>query len=335
MPSPRLTLKDVARAAGVSVATASQALRNDANNSRATCARVQAVARELGYRPDPLLARLAARRFHRTRSLSQAPVMFVTGEERNPGQPHHRPRYENELRDSLGKLGYAYRHARVADKEELRQAARRWWHQGVRGVIFGMFDHAEWLAGMDWSAFSVMFVGGRIQRNLFHTVKADAAEQAKLAIDTLVQNVPSGKIGVMLHRHSPELPDDLLREGVARTLLSRLPARRRTPLHFDTFGLPYDGQVTRMRQWMLRHRPSAVAGMSIAQTQARDAGFPNIPFFAINRDEGRIFVGATEPVGEEARRAAEWIDGMIRHGERGLPELPLRILVPSRWHSEP
>src|SRR4051812_41974219 len=48
----RVTIRDVARAAGVSTATVSRALRADGEVSAATRPRVLAAAERLGYRPD-------------------------------------------------------------------------------------------------------------------------------------------------------------------------------------------------------------------------------------------------------------------------------------------
>lgn len=56
------TIEDVARVAGVSVATVSRALRGLANVAPATRARVEVAAAELRYRPDPNASRLAAGR---------------------------------------------------------------------------------------------------------------------------------------------------------------------------------------------------------------------------------------------------------------------------------
>lgn len=58
----RATIEDVAAAASVSVATVSRALRGLPNVAAGTRARVEAVALDLDYRPDPAAARLAAGR---------------------------------------------------------------------------------------------------------------------------------------------------------------------------------------------------------------------------------------------------------------------------------
>src|SRR5512140_818827 len=58
---PNPSLQEIARRAGVSRSTVSRVMRNDPRISPATAARVQAAARELNYRPNPLLSTLMER----------------------------------------------------------------------------------------------------------------------------------------------------------------------------------------------------------------------------------------------------------------------------------
>ena len=60
----KVTIREVAAEAGVSVATVSRALRGLPSVSPATRARVEQVAAELDYVPDPYAARLASSRAH-------------------------------------------------------------------------------------------------------------------------------------------------------------------------------------------------------------------------------------------------------------------------------
>ena len=57
-----VTQRDIARAAGLSQATVSLALRRHPGLPAATIARVHAAAAGLGYRPDPLVSALMSQR---------------------------------------------------------------------------------------------------------------------------------------------------------------------------------------------------------------------------------------------------------------------------------
>ena len=58
-----VTLHDIALRAGVSVATVSLALRGRGEISRKRAEFIRALAVEMGYRPNPMLAALASKRF--------------------------------------------------------------------------------------------------------------------------------------------------------------------------------------------------------------------------------------------------------------------------------
>ena len=60
--APRLSLRDIAKAVGLSHVAVSLALRDSPRVSPARRAKVKAMAKKLGYRPDPMLASLAAYR---------------------------------------------------------------------------------------------------------------------------------------------------------------------------------------------------------------------------------------------------------------------------------
>jgi transcriptional regulator with XRE-family HTH domain len=59
---PRPTQKDIAKAAGVTQATVSLALRNHPSIQAETSARIRTIAGSLGYVPDPYLAGLSSYR---------------------------------------------------------------------------------------------------------------------------------------------------------------------------------------------------------------------------------------------------------------------------------
>ena len=61
---PNPTIRDLAREAGVSAATASLALRNDPRLRKDTCDKVQQVAKRLGYHPNALVSQLLAQNQH-------------------------------------------------------------------------------------------------------------------------------------------------------------------------------------------------------------------------------------------------------------------------------
>jgi LacI family transcriptional regulator len=78
-------MKHIAEAAGVSVATVSMCLNNNPEISTATRRRVQALARELGYRPNPLISALMRSRRQRRLTPNRPTIALVCAEATRDG----------------------------------------------------------------------------------------------------------------------------------------------------------------------------------------------------------------------------------------------------------
>src|SRR5882757_5503577 len=74
----RVTLREIVKAAGVSVMSVSLALRDHGRISKAVRARIKRHAEKLGYRPDPALSALMAYRHERQTVRDYSTLAFVT-----------------------------------------------------------------------------------------------------------------------------------------------------------------------------------------------------------------------------------------------------------------
>lgn len=231
-------------------------------------------------------------------------------------------------------MGYAFRHLQVESPAALTRAARSFYHQGVRGVVFGLFPNVDWIRQADLSPFSLIYIGGRSPEPLLHTVKSDAAQATELVLSRLIQS--GRKVGLLLHQHPTPLADDRAREGVGRSLLERVPKKQRVPILLESFTRPWEEQRIRATDWHQRHQPDLVAGLPIAfhLLVGSERGLGLGSFAALAMSPWNDFQGALEQLPEQADRAAEWLDSMIRHGEVGLPSSPLTLLVPTVWREK-
>ena len=73
-----VTLKEIAEAAGVSVMTVSRALRKQSNVSEETQTRIQHIATQLGYRPNPLVSALMSYRRSARPASSHSTLAYIT-----------------------------------------------------------------------------------------------------------------------------------------------------------------------------------------------------------------------------------------------------------------
>lgn len=329
MRSTRPSLKDVARAAGVSPATVSLALRRVGRVKEATAERVRRVAEELGYSPDPALARLASKRFHRDSLAAGSPLVFL-----------------GQLSDgTFGTAHFAFRHffdevARrhgylpicdaVAEVGEIPRKLREYRAKGALGFLLTLFDPA--LAEVDWSEFCVVSLGSRLDDRRFFQVRTDAAAAIAIATKRVLE-AGYRRIGYALLRHrGVELFDDHLRYGMAASYQASGEVSDEVPI----LDVPVDGK-REFQSWFLRHRPEAVIAFpqichwyleEIGVVPGRDVAYVQS---AIQKPTPQ-FAGCWENPQRLTELAVESLDDRIRRGGRGLVERPRQVLVVPEWH---
>ena len=188
----RATLLDVARAAGVSLATVDRVLNKRAGVHERTVGRVAEAVRSLRYRPDPAAARLARSRAHRVRFIlpsgSNAFVASLTEQiaANSPWMADHRVAAETVEVD-------------VFEPEQLAAQLRA--AAGTCDTVVVMaLDHPVVRASID------------------------ELEDAGTVVVTLVSDVPSSK------RHHFVGIDNVAAGRTAATLLGRFAGGRRGPV---------------------------------------------------------------------------------------------------------
>lgn len=131
------TLRTLAQAAGVSVTTVSLALRNRPNVGSETRKRIQQLAREMGYRPDPevakLMSHLGQRRPDRFRGSICALASSVWSE---PGHPYWSQLLVTGARKRAIELGFSWETLPLEELQKRPKAMSRVLStRGVEGIL--------------------------------------------------------------------------------------------------------------------------------------------------------------------------------------------------------
>jgi len=330
-----ITLSHIAKKAGVSVATASLALRGRGQVADGTAKRIRQIARQLDYRPNPLLASLATRRFRSKGAVEGTPLAILEFSA-DFGSQHQKTivQYSKDVAQFARNLGYSPTIYKLANSSPTEPLSRELYHRMAQGIIIiGSMDMDRFGATMDWGHYPVV-VCARFAHSLpFHTVRPNIFQAIKLAFDNLLGR-GYRRIGFALGHHPIPIEDDESRHGAAIALANRfLPIKDRIP--------PFEGSYNDPKQflaWFDRYRPDAVVAFSDGQYWVlKDAGY------RIPEDVGLIglhLAAARNPIklaglfqnrNEIARQSVLHLDQLIRNREHGLPKLPLSILVPSHW----
>ena len=329
-----VTMSTVARAAGVVPSTVSKALRDDPSISDALKEKIQKVAKELGYRPNPLVATLMAQ-LHGTRRRSD---------------PHHIawvdlwPKGTDEAllyiilkpmltgaRQRAEELGFRIEvHRAVVNNitpVRLKQilTARAQW-----GVIIPPVPEASTNYDLDMRGLAGVTIGTSLHSPALHRVAANHYQGGLLAFDRLTQKGFS-RIGMV---SSPALNDRVDRKWLAAFLAAQfqLPKARRVPPLLATAA-----EQAEVARWLQRHNPEVLligepevlAWPCVAKRV--DAGKLRIAWLGLLGRDGKGVWGVDYQPERLGRVAIDLVVGQIHRNERGLPDSADTVLINGVW----
>lgn len=131
----RITQKDIARKTGVDASTVSLALSGHPRIPTATRARVEAAAKELGYRPDPALASIAAARWKGRRDAKGTTLAFLVDDLKTA--EIELMLYLDGVRQQADLLGYRVETFSLSDYPSPEALLRVIRTRGIRGTVVG------------------------------------------------------------------------------------------------------------------------------------------------------------------------------------------------------
>jgi LacI family transcriptional regulator len=327
--SPRTTLRDIAERTGFAKTTVSLALRNSPKIPEATRHVVRRAASDLGYRPDPALARIAGHRWRAGSSQSGTTVAYVTAAQVDPGESPDSQAMAG-ARARARELGYGFEHFRLDRFPSAGRLGGVLFHRGIGGVIVGPIAAACFHDEFPWGRFAAVGCNTGQVRPPVHVVVPDAAHATTRAWR---QAVDCGyrRIGLaLIEGGHPDSDSDRICAALhCQSLLP--PGEPRVP----ALQVGADGGE-RFLAWMARHRPEAVVGSGcIFLRWMREAGMK------VPQEAGFISLTAAPPGAAVAgmdcsmemvgRAAAEQLDILIRTNQVGIPRRPFALMVESRW----
>lgn len=331
MPS-RITLRDIAARAGVHYSSVSLALRNSPKVSPETREKIQTVARELGYAPDPVLNALNVYRLGQKPARFQSTIAWINNWPVRDEMRRIRAfaDYFQGATERGRELGYKLEDFWLRSPGMTPAASASILRaRGVRGLLIGPQPFAHTALDLDFSAFSCVAFGYSLQPARLHIVTNHQFQSLVLAVHEL-QALGYRRIGLCMKEDWDEKVNNHYLGGLLFAQ-HRMPARQRVaPL------LSKESDRESFVAWFERHRPDAIIAIdravrawigSLGLRIPDDVGLadlnasPHDPRLAGVYQNDRL-IGAT---------AIEVLAGMIARNERGVPATPVRTLVEGVW----
>jgi LacI family transcriptional regulator len=332
---PQVTLRDIAHAAAVSHMTVSLALRNDPRITTPTRLRIQKLADDMGYRPNPAMSDLMTRMRTR-RTLAQDTVIAHLSAVHKPGgwREYYPGRdYIEGAAQRARELGYQLEEFWLREpgmtSRRMTQILKT---RGIRGVLVGGLISVVGHMSLDWSGFAVATLGYSVRLPQLHRVVPDYVHNVSLAVRELRRH-GYRRIGLMIWspidiRTAHRTTAGFLAIQHHMRATDRVPLLKPRTLDEPTFA-----------RWFTRHRPEVVIGSdsrihgwlgSLGQRVPQDVGFvhlskrPSEPFAGI--DHNAPVIGAA---------AIDLIVGQLQQNEFGLPKVPKVVHIRGEWVDGP
>jgi DNA-binding LacI/PurR family transcriptional regulator len=329
------TIAEIARHCKVSTYTASLALRNSPRVAKATRELVQAGARELGYRPNPLInALMASVRNRRNRPTGDV-IGFIISREKaiHPGQLDHQARMLRGASARAREFGYRIEPIRLTSVNgrgnRLQQVLDT---RGIHGVIIAPVPGRDFKINLAWDRLACVTIGYSFSEVPVHRVTHNHFRSMRLVLDTCHERGWK-RPGTLLSQHALVAVDQGFLAGYLTSTYSRHHCIPVPPLLYadDAFNR------RTLLDWVKKHRVDAVLSLRHdTHDWLAGAGYD------IGRDLGLVMLDCNESAGEMSginqrqseigAAATELLANAMQNSEYGLPSLPRVVGLDGVWH---
>ena len=334
MHDTSVTLGDVAKRANVHPSTVSKAMRNHPRLSASTRDRVQKLAEEMGYRPDPQLAVLNAYRVGRRSSRRGTLALLHPPDPVHPQEARHTTTgFWSDAVRHADRLGFSVDPFDLNDPDlSTRRLHRILQTRNIRGCVVNGRTDRYFRIDLPWEHYAAVTTGFHLVEPAIDVVSTDHFRNTQRAFGILWER-GYRRIGLIA---------DPLGEEVTH--------RRRAGAFFaesDRHGnpvRPYAGKLTErdaFLRWFEAERPDALLASDPGMKRRMETLGLRFP-----RDAALVLLNLRrEGVGEAAGiqqnlRAAtctafELVASALQNGRLGPPEHQHFHLIEGSWHEGP
>jgi LacI family transcriptional regulator len=327
----RIGVREVAERAGVHFTTVGLALRDSPRLPKATREKIQRIAHELGYRPDPRLAILNAYRQATRAPNFQSTLAWINNWPHREGLykiPCFREYYEGACQRA-NELGYAIEEFWLRELGiSERKLERIFKARGISGIIMAPQPTAGMSVDLDYGSFAAISLGYSLKPSILHVVSNHQPHTIKLAMDHVVE-LGYKRVGLRLSADTDEKGNNAYIAGL-------LLARWKYPQLQNASPLLTSVNAEEIKSWIIAEKLDIVISEDWTLGAMRTMGFKvpeDIGFvcLCVNRDEKEMS-GVYQNNLAIGRSAVDLVASMLNRWERGVPEIPQRVLIESTWY---
>jgi len=332
-PVKRVTVRDVAKVAGVSHSTVSRALQGSPLVRKETRDMLVSLADRMGYRPDPMLSALTAYRSRVQLRKQRDALAFVIG-------PYIQNSWRAILQSSherAERLGFDLQQYIWSESLSPARQSEILRSRGIRGIIVGPLNKENQLIELPLriNYFSFVAIGRFISRPLVNTVTPNHYGSVRQAMEKL-RSMGYRRIGLALLERLNLHVDDRIRTAYLG-YQSNLPEPDRIPM---CLAHTEECETEQILRWIDREQPDAILSYSHVHDHLVDSGIripQDIGFASLNLNreyQGRL-AGTNINDQMVGQVAVNLLNSQLLVGDLGEPKVRQTLIVDTFWEDGP
>ena len=329
-PPDRVSMREVAVHAGVSRSAVSLALVGHPSIPRATRERIQAAARHLGYRKNPLVAALmSARRTRTGETAARASLAFLTSHVAPDSwrQVATHRRFHAAASARALRRGFSLEEFSLSDPtmrpERLGSLLRA---RGIHGVLAAPLPGDQTVLNFDVADFAVVGLGTSVQAPSIDRVADDHFYGAQLAFEQC-RALGYRRIGLALAANISRRLEHRWWSGFLVAQHQVAPQDRVPALMPETRDLI----APRLNPWIAQHRLDAVI-FSLRNPEAMAHAPAAVGLVSLSvQDETGAIAGIRQDETQVGEESVELLVAKLHHWNTGAAPSPRLLLVRGAW----
>lgn len=332
-----ITIREIARQANVSNSTVSRALRNHPAISKKTGELVHAIARQLGYKRNPLVATLTSQLRMSRITPYQATLGFLTAYPTRDGWRTDRPanlRYFNGARERASFFGYEIEEFWIKEpKLTAERTSKILLTRGLRGLLVAPMPYPSGHLAIDWSLFASATIGFAMAVPHLHSARNHHYHAISLALRKL-KNFKFSRIGLALMPQSHKYADELFRARYLDYLHTAV-GEEVIPIFCENSRVEKFTEKD-FQCWFMKYRPQAIICMGddihhwLANMQVAVPEEVALVDLCIH-DRSRSWSGVDMREEEVAAAAVDLVVHHLHYNDPGVPRVPKSVLIEGQW----
>lgn len=335
-PFRPVTIKDIAREAGVSVSSVSYALRGNTRIGAKTRKRIEKIAQELGYKRNPAFAALGAMAHQHATAHEGLPLGYLHQRDKN-GKDSRDPIILDGLKKGCLQRGYRLEEFVLDDYASADHFLKMIVVRGISGLAIGSMLDTSIFRSDHLSRVALVSMLYYREDIPIHTIQMNRYEGARKTVLNVHQQ-GYRKILVTQLWHPDEMSeDDDARYGGAKAAIRQI-----GPIDKGWIRIvdrPDASDTAAWKDLIETHQPDAIIGfnswdyysiLNAGYSDPTQLGFAAEEVVAL-QVEGLIISGAEARTEDVGIAAIEWLDQLIRMTQFGIPKEPRFLGFNPRW----